>query len=116
VLSILLGLARALFGLAAYAAPDVLTEKALMPEAATSADGRYMTRLFGARDLVIGVLTVATRTRTTALAAGVACDLLDTASGVVSAREGKDVDFQRKATAVAAIFAVLGIAAIKRAH
>lgn len=49
---------------------------------------RFMTRLFGARDVVLGAMTILPSTRRFALTAGLLCDVLDATSGARLAAEG----------------------------
>ena len=111
-LPVLLGVGRAGFGLAAYAAPQMLAARSGFPGAAENADGAYMTRLFGARDLVIGVLTLLPGTRRVALPVGVLVDALDTSSGALAGKEGMSQRTSAVAVGVAGAFAALGAVAV----
>ena len=111
-LPVLVGLGRAGYGLAAYAAPQPLAARSGFPGAAANADGAYITRLFGARDAVIGLLTLLPRTRGTALPLGVLIDALDTGSGILAGKEGMSQRTSTVATGVAGGFAALGVVAM----
>ena len=111
-LPLLVGLGRAGYGLAAYAAPGPLAARSGFPGAAADADGAYVTRLFGARDVVIGVLTVLPGTRRVALPLGVLVDALDAGSGVLAGQEGMSKRMSTIATGVAGGFAALGVVAM----
>lgn len=115
-LPVLLGVGRAAFGAAAYAAPEPLTRYSGMPGAGASADARYMTRLFGARDLVTGVLTLLPRTRGVALPAGALFDVLDTASAVLGGSDGLSKRTSTVGAAVAGAFAAGGVLAIAQSR
>lgn len=104
-----IGIARAGGGFAAFCAPGAFARHGKVPGAADSVDARYVTRLFGARDIVIGATTVVGPTRRAALWIGVVCDCLDTASGILAAREGKDAQWVRSASAVTGLFAAAGL-------
>jgi hypothetical protein len=111
-LPIVVGLGRAGFGLASYAAPQMVAERGGFPGAAANADAAYMTRLFGARDTVIGLLTVLPATRRVALPIGVLVDVLDTGSGVLAGKEGMSQRMSTVAAGVAGAFAGLGVLAM----
>jgi hypothetical protein len=111
-LPVMIGLGRAGYGLAAYAAPQMVAARSGFPGAAENADGAYVTRLFGARDVVIGLLTLLPSTRRVALPIGMLADVLDTGSGVLAGQEGMSKRTSTVATGVAGGFAALGIVAI----
>jgi hypothetical protein len=111
-LPLVVALGRAGYGLAAYAAPQEVATRSGFPAAAADADGAYMTRLFGARDAVIGLLTLLPRTRRVALPLGVLVDVLDTGSGVLAGQEGMTKRTSTIATGVAGGFAALGVLAM----
>lgn len=107
----LVGIGRLAFGAAAYAAPKPVADAMKMPSVGATTDTRYMTRLFGARDLIIGLATVLPATRSTALRLGVAADVLDAISGILTGNEGAPKDQVAKSAGIAGGYAVLGIAA-----
>jgi hypothetical protein len=111
-LPLVVGLGRAGYGLAAYAAPQTVAARSGFPGAAQNADGAYVTRLFGARDVVIGLLTLVPGTRRAALPIGVLVDVLDTGSGVLAGQEGMSRRTSAIATGVAGGFAALGVVAM----
>lgn len=104
-----IGLLRAGGGAAAYFWPAASTRYGKVAEAGASADSRYVARLFGARDMVIGAATVAGPAQRTALWMGAICDGVDTASNVLAGREGKDAGWVRTASVLTAGFAVAGL-------
>jgi hypothetical protein len=108
-----LGLGRVAFGAAVYAKPDVLNTTGGMP-AATTPDGAYVVRLAGARDVALGLLTLAPRTRRAGILAGFVVDAFDTVSGIAGAREGMTKSTAGVSTGAAAVFAGLGAAALVR--
>jgi hypothetical protein len=111
-LPVLIGLGRAGFGLASYAAPQLVAERGGFPGAGANADAAYMTRLFGARDTVIGLLTLVPGTRRVALPLGVLVDVMDTGSGVLAGKEGMSQRMSSVAAGVAGAFAGLGVVAM----
>jgi hypothetical protein len=75
----------------------------------------YMARLFGVRDVVLGVglLTADRRSRARWLKYGVACDLADATSSAISAKEGGLPKLAAVLTGATALGAAgLGIAAL----
>jgi hypothetical protein len=71
-----------------------------------------VTRLFGARDVVIGLLTLLPSTRRVAMPIGMLADVLDTGSGVLAGKEGMSKQTSAIATGVAGGFAALGVVAM----
>ena len=104
------GTGRALLGLAAWAAPD-LTSRAFGLEIKAAA-GSYWARLFGVRDVVLGlglILSDGDDRRRWRLAA-IACDAADAVAGEIAARESGTEGFMRYGLpAGAAAFAALGV-------
>lgn len=111
ILVLVIGIARLGGGLVAYVGPGLFARHSSLPEAASSIDSRYVARLFGARDIVLGAFTLAGPARREALWAGAFCDCLDTTSAALARREGKDARWARGAGAVTALFALAGIVA-----
>jgi hypothetical protein len=110
-LALTIGIARTGGGLAGYFWPDAFARHGKVPGAADSADSRYVTRLFGARDMVIGLATVVGPARRTALWMGAVCDALDGASAWTAGEEGKDAGWVRLASSLPAVFALAGVIA-----
>ena len=106
-----IGVSRFAGGALGYFWPDAFARYGRVDAAGASVDGRYVTRLFGARDMVIGAATVAGPAQPTALWMGAVCDGLDTASGLLAGREGKDANWVRAASVLTTSFTVLGLAA-----
>ncbi|MGN6609617.1 MAG: hypothetical protein ACTHMS_21735 [Jatrophihabitans sp.] len=109
-----LGLGRAVFGGAAWAAPKLVAERGGMPGAGANGEARYMTRLFGSRDLMVGLATALPATQAQALRLGIVLDLFDTAAGVLAGRDGVSARQSRLYAAVAGGYAVAGIVAARR--
>ncbi|SOX51367.1 hypothetical protein MAAFP003_27 [Mycobacterium ahvazicum] len=107
-LALIIGIARTGGGLTGYFWPGAFARHGQVSGAGDNADSRYVTRLFGARDMVIGVATVAGPARRTALWMGAVCDALDAASAWTARGEGKNVGWFRVATALPALFALGG--------
>lgn len=108
-----LGASRALVGLSAWAAPDVAV-KAFGLDPARS--DRFVTRLFGARDLALGVSLLAADARHLRAAAGVAVviDTVDTIAGLDEHRRGNLSTWALISGAGgAAMFAVLGLLVLR---
>jgi hypothetical protein len=106
-----IGIFRAAGGLAAYVWPNAFARHGQIPGAGDSADSRYVTRLFGARDVVIGVATVAGPATRTALWMGAVCDSLDAASAFNAGAEGKNDGWVRAASVLPMVFALGGVLA-----
>ena len=107
----IIGVLRAAGGAAAYFFPAAFAKYGKVEETGTTADSRYVSRLFGARDMVIGAATVAGPAQQTALLMGAVCDGIDAASNLLAGREGKDTNWVRAASVLTASFAVLGFSA-----
>ena len=105
-----IGVCRTAGGAAAYFWPAAFARHGKVNEAGASTDSRYVTRLFGARDIVIGAATVAGPAQHTALWMGAVCDGLDTASGLLAGREGKDAGWVRAASVLTTSFTIAGLA------
>jgi hypothetical protein len=108
-LAVIIGIFRAAGGAAGYLWPSAFARHGKVPGAGDSADSRYVTRLFGARDVVIGVATVAGPATRTALWMGAVCDSLDAASAWTAGTEGKDASWVRAAGALPIVFALAGV-------
>ncbi|MGW0157759.1 hypothetical protein ACWDUN_00405 [Mycobacterium sp. NPDC003323] len=104
-----IGIARTFGGLSAYVWPDAFAKYGQLPEAAGNADARYVSRLFGARDIVIGLATVAGPSQRTGLWMGVAFDAFDTASNLLAGRDGKEARWVGAASTLTAGFTVGGV-------
>ncbi|MXG88770.1 hypothetical protein [Nocardioides flavescens] len=83
-----LALGRIAVGVTSLAAPD-LTARVLGLDPAARTQTAYVARLFGAREIALGALTVAARgpALRALVLAGVAVDLADAATGVAGARQ-----------------------------
>jgi hypothetical protein len=110
-LAVIIGTFRTAGGLAGYFWPRAFARHGQVPRAADSADSRYVTRLFGARDIVIGVATVAGPATRSALWMGAVCDSLDAASAWTAGTEGKDTGWVRAAGGLPIVFALAGVLA-----
>jgi hypothetical protein len=110
-LALTIGIARTAGGLAGYFWPGAFARHGQVPGAGDSADSRYVTRLFGARDIVIGVATVAGPARRTALWMGAICDSMDAASAWTAGAEGKSDGWVRLAGGLPIVFALGGVLA-----
>ncbi|GLE53815.1 hypothetical protein [Mycobacterium montefiorense] len=106
VLALIIGIARTAGGLVGYFWPGAFARHGQVPGAADNADSRYVTRLFGARDMVIGVATVAGPAKRTALWMGAVCDAMDAASAWTAGAEGKDVRWVRFASSLPVVFSL----------
>ncbi|GGF34015.1 hypothetical protein GCM10011519_04370 [Marmoricola endophyticus] len=105
---VVLSLGRVGLGAVSLARPD-LAAKAFGLDAASNPQLGYMTRMFGSREVALGVLTLASRgtARRALLAVGVAVDGADVAAGVAG---GNDGSLPRSTSALAA--GVAGAAAV----
>jgi hypothetical protein len=86
-----LGLTRVAVGVTAWLAPALATRTFGLGPIASDANGAVVTRLFAARDLVLGGAVLAARdpaALTRALELGLVADVADLATAVVSLREG----------------------------
>lgn len=112
-LAVTIGLGRAALGAAAYASPELLARPpGNMAGITATPDTIYMTRLFGARDLTVGVLTVLPPTRRGALAIGTVFDVLDVGSGLQAEKDGMPAGRSRLVTGAAGAFAAAGVLAL----
>ena len=105
---------RLAIGTGAWAAPD-LAGKPFGIVPADNDQGAYLARLFGARDVALGVGTARSSgdARKFWLQLGVAVDLLDAAAGVIAGRSGQLGKVHAvMATGTALSAAALGIAAL----
>jgi hypothetical protein len=106
---------RAVVGVSAWAAPDLSGRVfGLDPDANPQAS--YLARLFGVRDLVLGVGTLRAEppARRAWLEAGIVCDLADAAASLLGRRNGTLSTFSGVGTAVIALAAVgMGVAALQ---
>jgi hypothetical protein len=110
----LIGIVRSASGILAYVSPKGFAWHGMLPGSAGDHDSRYVTRLFGARDTVIGGLTLIKSTQSTALVAGAACDVMDTLSAGAAWRDGKEAKWARRSAAATGLFAIAGIFVITR--
>jgi hypothetical protein len=106
---------RAAVGVSSWVAPG-LAGRAFGLDVANNPQAPYLARLFGVRDVVLGVGVKQTsgEARRFWLKLGVACDVADAAAGMISARDGSLPKLSAAlvtATAVAA--AGLGVAALR---
>jgi hypothetical protein len=111
VLVIVIGICRAAGGLVAYARPATFARHGSLGGAAQNADARYVVRLFGARDIVVGGWAIFAPRSAAVTWIGALCDCLDTASALVAKREGKDSRWVRASASVTGLFAAAGIVA-----
>jgi hypothetical protein len=108
--ALLLSTLRAVGG-AAFLAPSVAVRKLEVNE---DANGEFLYRMFAARNvaLIIGVMASRGEARRLWYKAGVVCDALDVAAGLLGHRAGR----KRKATAIdtgaAAVATLIGLAAL----
>ncbi|MEW2519206.1 hypothetical protein [Actinacidiphila alni] len=104
-------------GAAAFLAPAVGAKKLHINE---DADGEYLVRLFAARNiaLIVGVLASKGETRRLLLKAGILCDGLDVAAGILGHRKGrlkKSTVVDTSAAATATLLGLLALSATERA-
>jgi hypothetical protein len=109
-----LSLGRIVVGLVSFFAPD-LAARALLLSPKNNPQLPYMFRLFGAREVALGAATLMASgpSRTQLVAAGIAVDAADAATGVISASRsevGKVTGYGFTAVAVGAVGA--GVAAL----
>lgn len=109
-----IGIARTFGGLSAYVWPDAFAKYGQIPDAGGSTDARYIARLFGARDIVVGLATVAGPAQRTGLWMGVAFDAFDTTSNLLAGREGKEARWVGAASVLTAGFTAFGVAVGRR--
>lgn len=79
---------------------------------ADDAEGAYLVRLFAARNIAFaaGVLLSKGRARRLWYQAGIICDALDTAAGLIGYREGKKPSSAAVDTGAAFAFTLIGLA------
>lgn len=111
-----LSLGRIAVGSVALARPD-LAAKALQLDGTANPQLSYVTRLFGSREIALGLITLASRgkARTTAVALGILVDAADAGTGYLGMKEG--VVTQKSAAALigtAAGAVASGVASIFR--
>lgn len=84
-----LALGRIAIGAGAIAAPP-LAMRGFRLDTSTNPQLAYMSRMFGSREVVLGVLTLATsgKTRRTLILAGIAVDAADAVAGQLAVKEG----------------------------
>lgn len=104
-----IGLARTFGGLSAYVWPDAFAKYGQLPGGGGNTDARYVARLFGARDIVVGLATVAGPAQRTGLWMGVAFDAFDTTSNLLAGREGKQAQWVGAASTLTAGFTAFGV-------
>ncbi|MGU3650273.1 hypothetical protein [Mycolicibacterium sp. A43C] len=109
-----IGLARTFGGLSAYVWPDAFATYGQIPGGGGNTDARYVARLFGARDIVVGLATVAGPAQRAGLWMGVAFDAFDTTSNLLAGREGKQARWVGAASTLTAGFTALGVLAGRR--
>jgi hypothetical protein len=111
-----LSLGRIAVGTLSLARPEAATTLFGL-DVASNRQGPYLTRLFGSREIAIGVLTLVSRgaTRRNLVLAGIGVDLADAATGVLGIQD-KSVPAKTGVMLVApAILAVLsGVAGLRR--
>ena len=106
---------RAAVGVSAWAAPD-FSGRLLGLDPAANPQASYLGRLFGVRDLVLGIGTMRAEgdARKLWLQAGIACDAADAAASLLGRRNGTLSTFTGVGTAVIALAAVgMGVAALQ---
>ena len=111
------GTARAAIGGAAWVAPRVAARTFGLGTVADDPRGALVTRLFGARDLALGLAVAAgpPAGMRTALRTGVAIDAADALAAVLAARKGLHPVAALLAGGAATTFAVLGVVALRKA-
>lgn len=105
---------RVAVGAGAWLTPG-LTGKAFGIHPDNNAQGDYLARLFGVRDVALAAGTTASSgaSRRQWLQAGIACDALDTVAAVIAGRNGSLAKpYAILAGGVAAAATVMGIAAL----
>lgn len=105
--ALLLGTLRAVGG-AAFLAPAMGAKTFGIP---TDAEGTYLVRLFAARNvaLIAGLLASKGEARRLWYQAGIACDVLDIAAGLLGFRAGKDRSSATVDTAASLAATTLGV-------
>jgi hypothetical protein len=112
--ALLLSTLRSVGG-AAFLAPAVGARKLGIQE---DAEGAYLVRLFAARNIALtaGLLLSRGQARRLWLKAGIACDALDLAAGLMGLREGKDRRDAVVDTSASALATLLGVAGLLAAR
>ncbi|MFS3129111.1 hypothetical protein ACLM5J_11990 [Nocardioides sp. Bht2] len=84
-----LSVARIVIGLVALASP-ALSAKLFRLDASSNPQLGYMSRMFGSREVALGVITLAApaRLRTPIVVGGIAIDAADAAAGALAGRDG----------------------------
>ncbi|MER7845183.1 hypothetical protein ABTZ03_14700 [Kitasatospora sp. NPDC096077] len=108
--ALLLGGLRGIGG-AAFLVPGVGTRTLGIPD---DAEGRYLVRLFAARNLALAAGLLASRgdARRLWYRAGIACDALDVAAGLLGFRAGKKRSAAAVDTAASLLATGLGVAGL----
>jgi hypothetical protein len=111
----LFGTGRALIGGAAWLTPRVAARAFALGNAADDPRGALVTRLFGARDLALGLAVAAgpAQLRRAAVRIGIAIDTADALATVLAARRGLHPAAAVLAGGGAVTFAVLGVVALR---
>ncbi len=110
---LLLGALRAV-GAAAFLAPALGAKTFGVP---ADAEGTYLVRLFAARNVALTAGLLASRGEARALwyRAGIACDALDVAAGLLGYRAGKQRSSAVVDTSASLAAAMLGVAGLRQA-
>jgi hypothetical protein len=98
-------------GAAAFLAPGVGAKKLGIPD---DADGTYLVRLFAARNVALagGLLASRGEARRLWYQAGIACDALDVAAGLLGFRAGKERSAAMVDTSASLVATALGVAGL----
>lgn len=98
-------------GSSAFLAPGLGAKTFGVP---ADAEGNYLVRLFAARNVALagGLLVGRGEARRLFLKAGVVCDVLDIAAGLLGYREGKDAKSATVDTGASLAATALGVAAL----
>ena len=107
---------RTAIGVSSWVAPG-LAGRAFGLDVAGNPQAPYLARLFGVRDIALGVGAQQTTgdARRLWLKLGIACDVADAAAGVISSRDGSLPKVSAAlVTATAIVAAGLGIAALQQ--
>jgi hypothetical protein len=107
---------RIAIGIAAWAAPQLMGP-VLGLALADSQEGKFMSRLFGARDVILGIGPLASSgpARKLWLRLGVACDLVDVAAAGLGLLGGAPKRAMITAGSTALAASALGVAALRSA-
>jgi hypothetical protein len=110
---LLLGALRAV-GAAAFLAPTLGAKTFGVP---ADAEGTYLVRLFAARNVALtaGLLASRGEARVLWYRAGIACDALDVAAGLLGYRAGKKRSAAAVDTGASLAAGLLGVAGLRRA-